>query len=617
MRCKVDKIFRSSNYSKVVLEIKKDLILPPFVNVKNGDMLEILPDCQKFKIINKIIEDPDTHKIMKIKIFPPYQKKETIIVPPHKFSILFRERYNDNDWKKVKTLEQFHYRGKELNKIVGKRTVLLAELENYGVIGFGVLSGATAAAGPRFKLFETNFGEQMRSKFINRIVRIPRVVIHPEFRGMGVGVLMAKHLIQYTKKYWEVNQYPPAIIEVIAAMTDYHHFFEDAGFINFERTAGYGGSAFKPNYGNGSFGVRKNTKLYDFMKDQGSKPYLIYPIDENSKTKVKPYRKSKDFEILKKSPLLKKQIIFENINVQYKAKKYQSDRCNKVRTAFGIINGNTNSNVLPNFTLSIEPGDVCLITGASGSGKSTILRLLTSNFKRITSDMDFNGKLPNIQKKNIAILDSNSYPPIPLIEQIKVNESLEEAIKLLNSIGLSEAHLYLKDPSQISDGQRYRFAIAKLCDSKKPIWIADEFVSSLNPEMAAIVAKGLRKIAFSFGATLFLAAPHIDHFSGSLIPNKLVVVQWGKEARICSLKTSLTYSGKNITLEIQNNGKTPLSNLQIGFTNIKGIFTSKQKIASLNPAKSIQSTISLKYARDVDTILIKTDEGVGDIFYLT
>jgi ABC-type ATPase with predicted acetyltransferase domain len=314
--------------------------------------------------------------------------------------------------------------------------------------------------------------------------------------------------------------------------------------------------------------------------------------------------------------LLNKQIVFKDLNAHYKAKKFESDRCNKVRNAFGIINGNTSSNILPNFSLTIDPCDVVLITGASGSGKSTILRLLTSKFVKVSTEMEHTGILPDIDDSNIAVLDSNSYLPLPLIEQIKQGEPLEEAIKLLNSVGLSEAHLYLKDTSQISDGQKYRFAIAKLCDSKKPIWVADEFVSSLNPEMAAIVSRGLRKIAYLYGSTLFLAAPHISNFSGSLIPNKLVIVQWGREARIFSLKTQLSQDGKKISLELTNNGQMLLSNIQIGFTDLRGKFTIKQKIELLNPTENIQTEFSLKYTHDVYTINIKTDEGIGDIFYL-
>lgn len=615
MRLTVNKISKYANYSNLVFTDNKTVKLDPYINVKEGDILEFTPSFEKFKSIKKIIQDPDSKVTRKVKVFPSYRKIETISVPPHKFKIIFRERYSNKDWKTVKNLEQFHYRGKEFNKIVGKRTVLLAELENYGVIGFGMLSGATAAVGPRFKFLETNFGDQMRTKLINRIVRIPRVVIHPEFRGMGLGVLMTKHLIKYCQQYWEVNQYSPHIIEVIAAMTDYHRFFEEAGFVNIDRTLGYGGSAVKPNYGNGSFEFRKKKKSYDFMKDQKSKPYLVYPINKKYKKKLSYMEKGNKFEVLKKKPQLREQILFESINVQYKSKKNESERCNIIRTAFGIENGNINSNVLPNFSLSVEPGDVVLITGASGSGKSTIIRLLTSNFNQITSDMEYDGKLPKIQEENIAVLDSNLYLPIPLIEQIETHGTLEDAIKLLNSVGLSEAHLYLKDPSQISDGQRYRFAIAKLCDSKKPIWVADEFVSSLNPEMAAIVAKGLRKISSLYGATLFLAAPHIDNFSGSLVPNKLVIVQWGRDARIYSIKTELEQNEKSVEFNLSNNGQMPLSQIQIGFTNSKGKFFIKKVIKELKPTETVQLGISLKYARDINTIDVKTHEGVGEIYY--
>jgi hypothetical protein len=191
---------------------------------------------------------------------------------------------------------------------------------------------------------------------------------------------------------------------------------------------------------------------------------------------------------------------------------------------------------------------------------------------------------------------------------------VKEAINLLNSVGLTEAHLYIKKPHQLSDGQRYRFAIAKLCDSKKPIWVADEFASTLNPEMAAIVAKGLRKLAYKYGATVILAAPHVSYFVDSLLPNKLVKLSWSMKPRIYSIKiTKFSQNDNKLTLSVKNNGFVPLSNLEIGLLTTSK-FYSLYKKEFLNPQELIIATIEV-IEKKFYVLIIKTGEGVGEIYY--
>jgi len=269
----VIKHFKSNGwFTKVRLEGGFEIQLKPFVYIKERDILEFIPSVQEFKEIYKVFEDKAFRELKKVKIYPSYEKREIIYLPPHQFEVIFRERENSKDWETVKDLEKFHYRGKGLNKIVGRRTVLLAEIKGVGIIGFGILSASLALSAPRFKLLNTNFTHQMKNGLINQIARIPRIVIHPDFRGLNLGVLMAKHLVNYAHEYWDINHYMPIMVEVIAAMTDYHSFFEKAGFIKVGYTTGYKGKSIIPKYGNGSFATRDPSE-YKFMENQRQKPY--------------------------------------------------------------------------------------------------------------------------------------------------------------------------------------------------------------------------------------------------------------------------------------------------------------------------------------------------------
>jgi len=607
----IKNIKSNGNFTKVELNNGKTIILRPFLYLKPKDVLKFVPSIDNYEKIYKVFEDRGTKEIKEVKIYPPYEKREIIYLPPHNFEVIFRERKDAKDWEKVKNLERFHYRGKGLNKIVGRRTVLLAEMGGVGIVGFGVLSASVAVCAPRFKLLGINFTEQMKNGLINRIVRIPRIVIHPEFRGLNLGVLMAKHLINYAREYWDINHYTPIMIEVIAAMTEYHKFFEKAGFIKIGYTVGYKGRAIIPQYGNGSFAPRDFSE-YKFIENQHKKPYLVYPLSLEIEEKLKSYRKPCKILFMYKSPLLKKPLKFKNLSLKYKIKNGSTERTNIVKEVFGIDSEYAFSSVIENFSLTIEPGDVVLITGASGSGKSTLLKLLTTPRNLLKETLEWSGAFPQIKNKMVEVLNVNSFCDLPLIDQL--GKDVKEAINLLNSVGLTEAHLYIKKPHQLSDGQRYRFAIAKLCDSKKPIWIMDEFASTLNPEMAAIVAKGLRKLAYKYGATVILAAPHVSYFVDSLLPNKLVKLSWSMKPRIYSIKiTKFSQNDNKLTFSVKNNGFVPLSNLKIGLLTTSKFHSLYEK-QFINPQELITATIEL-IEKKFYALIIKSGEGIGEIYY--
>jgi hypothetical protein len=85
-----------------------------------------------------------------------------------------------------------------------------------------------------------------------------------------------------------------------------------------------------------------------------------------------------------------------------------------------------------------------------------------------------------------------------------------EALGLLSQCGLSEAQLLLRTPAELSDGQRYRFRLAKAI-SRRPRWIvADEFTASLDRTLARVIAYNVRRLADARGMGVLAATTHED-----------------------------------------------------------------------------------------------------------
>jgi len=173
--------------------------------------------------------------------------------------------------------------------------------------------------------------------------------------------------------------------------------------------------------------------------------------------------------------------------------------------------------VYDNVELKIAPTDIVYITGDSGSGKSVLLKALEKDIRR---DM-------GLSCLNIA--DIKPEPDKPLIET--VGKSLEEALEFLSKVGLNDAFLFLRSYEQLSDGQKYRYKIAKMIESQAQFWIMDEFAATLDRDTAKIVAYNLQKLARQQGKAVLAATTHTDLFE-DLAPSVHIHKRFGKEITV-------------------------------------------------------------------------------------
>jgi len=207
------------------------------------------------------------------------------------------------------------------------------------------------------------------------------------------------------------------------------------------------------------------------------------------------------------------------INISYEtAAPEPTERVIGVAEGFGLGLDQWQKFVIyDNVELKIGPQDIVYITGDSGSGKSALLKALE---KDIRQDMELS---------SINIAEIKPEPNKPLIET--VGKTLEEALELLSKVGLNDAFLFLRSYEQLSDGQKYRYKIAKMIESKAQFWIMDEFAATLDRDTAKIVAYNLQKLARQQGKAVLAATTHTDLFK-DLNPSVYIYKKFGKEIDI-------------------------------------------------------------------------------------
>ncbi|WP_407725311.1 amino acid ABC transporter ATP-binding protein [Ruminococcus sp. JL13D9] len=168
--------------------------------------------------------------------------------------------------------------------------------------------------------------------------------------------------------------------------------------------------------------------------------------------------------------------------------------------------------VLKGVNAEIDKGDVMVVIGASGSGKSTFLRCLNLLEEPTGGSIYFEGvditdKSVDInihrQKMGMVFQQFNLFPhmtvlrnmtigPMKLLKQSKA-EAEKNAMALLERVGLADrADAY---PSQLSGGQKQRIAIVRALAMNPDVMLFDEPTSALDPEMVGEVLEVMKQLA--------------------------------------------------------------------------------------------------------------------------
>ena len=200
-------------------------------------------------------------------------------------------------------------------------------------------------------------------------------------------------------------------------------------------------------------------------------------------------------------------------DISYETYTKPTPRSLVVAEAFGLGIDEKQKFKILDTELKISPKDVVYITGDSGSGKSVLLRAIREDLGN--EAIDLSEVSVDLEK--------------PLIETI--GNTVEEGLALLSKVGLNDAFLFLRSYSQLSDGQKYRYRIAKLIESNKRWWLMDEFGATLDRDTAKIIAHNLQKIARQQGKAVIAATTHGDLFR-DLNPSVHVFKRFGEEIQI-------------------------------------------------------------------------------------
>ncbi len=199
--------------------------------------------------------------------------------------------------------------------------------------------------------------------------------------------------------------------------------------------------------------------------------------------------------------------------------------------------------VLRGIDLTVTAGEVVVIFGASGSGKSTFIRTINRLEEHQRGEIVVDGIELTNDVRNIAAIrreigmvfqSFNLFPHLTALENITLApmrvrryaraDAESVGMQLLERVGIPEqAHKY---PAQLSGGQQQRVAIARALAMSPKIMLFDEPTSALDPEMISEVLDVMRGLASETGMTM-ICVTHEMGFARA-VANRMVFFDHGR-----------------------------------------------------------------------------------------
>ena len=163
---------------------------------------------------------------------------------------------------------------------------------------------------------------------------------------------------------------------------------------------------------------------------------------------------------------------------------------------------------LDDFNLEINPGEMVVLLGGSGCGKSTALRSLAGlediqAGRILVGGQDVTGVPVNKRDMAMVFQAYSLFPHMTALENVmeapihvqhqSKKAARDLAVAELQRVGLGDRMDYY--PSQLSGGQQQRVAIARALAMKPEIMLFDEPTSALDPELVGEVLNVMRSLA--------------------------------------------------------------------------------------------------------------------------
>jgi len=203
----------------------------------------------------------------------------------------------------------------------------------------------------------------------------------------------------------------------------------------------------------------------------------------------------------------------------------------KIAKSFGPVR------VLEELALSVEPGEFLVLLGASGSGKTTALRILSgletaSAGRVLIGDRDVTHILPKYRNVSMVFQSYALYPHKTVAENIGFPLKVRKVPKAEQETAIREAaaqvqidKLLDRYPRQLSGGQRQRVALARAMVRRPSVFLMDEPLSNLDAKLRGHMRAELKHMQSNLGTTTIYVTH--DQIEAMTLAHRVAILEKG------------------------------------------------------------------------------------------
>jgi multiple sugar transport system ATP-binding protein len=203
----------------------------------------------------------------------------------------------------------------------------------------------------------------------------------------------------------------------------------------------------------------------------------------------------------------------------------------KVQKYFGAVK------VLEEFDLDVAPGEFLVLLGASGSGKTTALRILSgletaTGGRVLIGDRDVTHILPKYRDISMVFQSYALYPHKTVAENIGFPLKVRKIPQAEAEIAVRDAaaqvqieQLLDRYPRQLSGGQRQRVALARAMVRRPSVFLMDEPLSNLDAKLRGHMRAELKHMQATLGTTTIYVTH--DQIEAMTLAHRVAILEKG------------------------------------------------------------------------------------------